>query len=223
MSRHHLEAAVAPRGGGTATAKLVRMLQLTARHKGAHLALALAAGVALSYYSSRQAARLSARRRAIQRLLEKSSRPASRVQSALHLEGMDEYPTNASATITRSQSLLSLQQLAACSAVVVRKQSEVSLAELTGKVCDECLSRCVTYESLIRLDEQNEDAPPNKRVGPDAIERDATTAVVASSSAWIDASCARWHCAASASSRGGKGPNNLENGCRPTSAGRRAG
>ena len=178
MSRHHLEAAVAPRGGGTATAKLVRMLQLTARHKGAHLALALAAGVALSYYSSRQAARLSARRRAIQRLLEKSSRPASRVQSALHLEGMDEYPTNASATITRSQSLLSLQQLAACAAVVVRKQSEVSLAELTGKVCDECLSRCVTHESLIRLDEQNDDEPTNK-----AFETDATTTVVASSAA----------------------------------------
>ena len=183
MSHHHVESAVTPRGGGTATAKLLRMLQLTARHRGAHLTLALAAGIALSYYSSRRLSRLSARRRAIQRLLEKSSRPASRVQSALHLESMDEHPSNGSATITRSQSLLSLQQLAACAAVIVRQQSEISLAELTGKVCDECLSRCVTYESLIRLDEQNEDAPPNKRVGPDAIERDATTAVVASSSA----------------------------------------
>ena len=38
-----------------------------------------------------------------------------------------------------------------------RRPSEKALAEVTGKVCEECLSRCVTHDSLTKLDELVED------------------------------------------------------------------
>ena len=137
--------------------KLVRMLKLAARHKGTHLALGIAAAIALSYYSSRRAAALAARKRAIERMLSShTSRPASRVHSAADLRSLD---SNSPLAVRRSSSMASLTMTPSSSKMLRRRPSEVALAELTATriVCDACLSRCATHESLTRLDEEEDE------------------------------------------------------------------
>ena len=141
-------------------AKLARMIQLAASHRGTHYAVAAAAAIVLSYYTSRRAAQIALRRKAIEALLERS-KPASRVQSALNLESMS-LPQPSASTMPHSKSVSSLMQLGEghvqqrC--MPRRRPSEMALAELTGKVCEGCLSRCASHSSLSRLDEEEDAA-----------------------------------------------------------------
>ena len=195
------------RAGATPQAKLLRMLRLAATHRGTHATLALAAAIALSYYSSRRAARLALRRRAIEQLIA-SSKPASRVQSAVNLPSLAAQSTDdgGGASARRLPRAASALTLHTTHAAPPRRPSEVALAELTGRVCEACLSRCVTHESLSKLDEETDDdaddeAPPPipPRVPPNdeataAVTSGATTAVLplAAAMACCTRLCCKW-------------------------------
>ena len=168
------------KGNSSALEKLIRMLRSTSRHRGTHVTLAFAAALALSFYASRRAAERALRQKAIEALLQRS-RTVSRVQSAISLSALAEpTPAQAEIIIKQSSSMVNLQHLCgggsgSGSRPMSRKPSELALAELTSKVCERCLSRCATHESLTRLDEDDEQLGRSSEADAAAPPADDTT------------------------------------------------
>ena len=139
--------------------KLMRMLSLAVRHQGTHVAIGAAVSILIAFYSSRSAARERLKKQQVDQLMEQwaTLNAPSRVQSAQDLLALGETSTGASRMV-RSASvprLLPLSQPGRPSPMRKRQPSFQALATLVEEheLCDTCLSRCASHDSLRRLDE----------------------------------------------------------------------